>query len=56
MTEKEKEQIERQKVERFISGAKFRRIYLDQEMEGRMGRLRCEEGEDRVMFARRVMP
>jgi RecQ family ATP-dependent DNA helicase len=47
MTEKEKRWMEQQKVERFISGSKCRRIFLDREMDGRMDRLRCEEGEER---------
>ncbi len=47
MTAKEKERIERQKVERFMSGAKCRRIYLDQEMDGRIDRVRCEDKEER---------
>ncbi|KAH7418918.1 hypothetical protein BKA64DRAFT_763810 [Cadophora sp. MPI-SDFR-AT-0126] len=47
MTAKEKEKIERQKVERFISSAKYRRIYLDQEMDGRIDRVKCEDEEER---------
>ena len=47
MTAKEKERIERHKVERFVSGAKCRRIYLDHEMDGRIDRVRCEDGEER---------
>jgi hypothetical protein len=47
MTGKEKERIERQKVERFVSGAKCRRIYMDQEMDGRINRVRCEHEEER---------
>jgi hypothetical protein len=47
MTGKEKERIKQQKVERFVSGAKCRRIYLDQEMDGRIDRVRCEDGEER---------
>jgi hypothetical protein len=39
--------VERGKVEKFISGAKCRRTYLDQEMDGRVDRGRCEEGEER---------
>jgi hypothetical protein len=47
MTAKEKVRIERQKVERFVSGARCRRIYLDQEMDGRVDRVRCEDGGER---------
>ena len=47
LTETEKKRVEMQKVERFISGARCRRIYLDQEMDGRLDRVRCEEGEER---------
>jgi hypothetical protein len=47
MTEKEKRWIEQQKVDRFLSGGRCRRIYLDGEMDGRMDRVRCEEGEER---------
>ncbi|KAG4426959.1 hypothetical protein IFR05_017558, partial [Cadophora sp. M221] len=47
ITAKEKERIERQKVERFMSGARCRRIYLDQEMDGRIDRVRCEDEEER---------
>jgi len=43
----DKEQIEQGKVDRFISGERCRRIYLDQEMDGRIDRIRCEEGEER---------
>ena len=41
-----KEQLEREKVDRFISGAQCRRIHLDQEMDGRVDRVRCEDGEE----------
>lgn len=34
-------------VERFVSGAKCRRIYLDHEMDGRIDRVRCEGEEER---------
>jgi len=43
----DKAQIEQEKVDRFISGMKCRRIHLDQEMDGRLDRIRCEEGEER---------
>ncbi|KAH7413538.1 P-loop containing nucleoside triphosphate hydrolase protein, partial [Cadophora sp. MPI-SDFR-AT-0126] len=41
------EALQKQKVERFMSGAKCRRIYLDQEMDGRIDRVRCEDEEER---------
>jgi hypothetical protein len=47
MTAKEKRQIEQQRTERFMSGAKCRRVYLDQEMDGRIDRVRCEDEEER---------
>jgi len=47
MTAKEKQRIEQQKVERFVSGAACRRVYLDREMDGRMDRVRCEDEEER---------
>jgi hypothetical protein len=34
-------------VNQFISGEQCRRIYLDQEMDGRVDRVRCEDGEER---------
>jgi len=43
----DKARIEREKVNRFISGERCRRIHLDQEMDGRTNRIRCEEGEER---------
>ncbi|KAK6591502.1 hypothetical protein H4I95_12174 [Botrytis cinerea] len=47
MTVKEKQRIEQQKVERFVSGAACRRVYLDGEMDGRMDRVRCADEEER---------
>ena len=52
ITAKEKQRVEQQKVERFVSGAKCRRVYLDQEMDGRIDRVRCEEGEERCDVCR----
>jgi superfamily II DNA helicase RecQ len=40
-------QLDREKVNQFISGERCRRIYLDQEMDGRVDRVRCEDGEER---------
>jgi superfamily II DNA helicase RecQ len=42
-----KEQLEREKVDRFISGEKCRRIHLDQELDGRLDRVQCEDGEEK---------
>jgi len=47
MSASEEKQIEWEKMERFLSGGKCRRIFLDAEMDGRDDRLRCEEGEER---------
>ncbi|KAK5279583.1 ATP-dependent DNA helicase sgs1, partial [Exophiala xenobiotica] len=47
MSRKEKERVERHKVDHFISGSRCRRIYLDQEMDGRVDRVGCEDGEER---------
>jgi len=47
MTAKEQQRIEQQKVERFVSGAACRRVYLDREMDGRMDRVRCADEEER---------
>jgi RecQ family ATP-dependent DNA helicase len=47
ITDADKRQVEQEKVDRFISGAQCRRIDLDQELDGRTDRRRCEEGEER---------
>lgn len=52
MTAREQQRIEQQKVERFVSGGRCRRIYLDREMDGRMDRSRCEDGEERCDVCR----
>jgi RecQ family ATP-dependent DNA helicase len=52
MTAKEKQRIEQQKVERFVSGAACRRVYLDREMDGRIDRTRCEDEEERCDVCR----
>ena len=41
-----KAQIEKKKVDQFISRAQCRQIHLDQEMDKRTDRIRCEEGEE----------
>jgi superfamily II DNA helicase RecQ len=46
ITEADKKRVDQEKVDRFISGAQCRRIVLDQEMDGRTDRVRCEEGEE----------
>jgi RecQ family ATP-dependent DNA helicase len=45
-TEAEKKMAEAEKVQRFMSGARCRRVYLDQEMDGRRDRVGCEDGEE----------
>jgi hypothetical protein len=47
MTIKEKQRIEQQKVERFVSRAACRRVYLDREIDRRMDRVRYEDEEER---------
>lgn len=47
ITEADKKRVEQEKVDRFISGAQCRRIHLDQELDGRTNRIRCEAGEER---------
>jgi hypothetical protein len=44
ITAKEKKRIEQQKVERFVSRAACRRVHLDREIDGRIDRVRCEDG------------
>jgi hypothetical protein len=46
-TEKEIKWAEQQKVDRLISRVRCRRIFLDQEIDGRIDRVRYEEGEER---------
>jgi superfamily II DNA helicase RecQ len=45
--EADRKRVEQEKVDRFISGAQCRRVGLDREMDGRVDRVRCEEGEER---------
>ena len=52
MTAKEKQRIEQQKVERFVSGAACRRVYLDREMDGRVDRARYKDEEERCDVCR----
>ena len=47
ITDADRKRVEREKVDQFISGAQCRRIDLDRELDGRMNRRRCEEGEER---------
>ncbi|KFZ23509.1 hypothetical protein V502_02010, partial [Pseudogymnoascus sp. VKM F-4520 (FW-2644)] len=42
----ETKQVEWEKMERFLSGSKCRRIYLDSEMDNRQDWKRCEVGEE----------
>jgi hypothetical protein len=53
LTKADKKRDKRQKVKRFISGGKCRRIFLDQEIDRRRDRVRCEEGEERCNVCRR---
>ena len=47
ITEADRKRVDQDKVDRFISGAQCRRVDLDREMDGRVDRARCEEGEER---------
>jgi RecQ family ATP-dependent DNA helicase len=49
----DKKEMEREKVNQFISGERCRRICLDQEMDGRIDRVRCEDGEERCDVCRK---
>jgi hypothetical protein len=53
ITDADKKRVEREKVDRFISGAQCRRIDLDREMDGRVDRGGCEEGEERCDVCRK---
>jgi superfamily II DNA helicase RecQ len=46
ITKEDKKRAERERVDRFISGTRCRRIHLDQAMDGQFDRVRCEEGEE----------
>ncbi|KFZ19174.1 hypothetical protein V501_00787 [Pseudogymnoascus sp. VKM F-4519 (FW-2642)] len=46
ITKEDKKRVEQDKAHRFISGARCRRIHLDQAMDDRFNRARCEEGEE----------
>jgi superfamily II DNA/RNA helicase len=46
ITKEDKKRAEQDKVGRFISGARCRRVHLDQAMDNRFNRARCEEGEE----------
>jgi hypothetical protein len=47
ITETNKKQVEREKVDWFICRAQCQRIDLDQEMDGRVDQVGCKEGEER---------
>ena len=47
ITKADREQVEQEKVEKFISSAQCRHIHLDQEMDGWQDRVWCVEGEER---------
>ncbi|KFY68109.1 hypothetical protein V496_01286 [Pseudogymnoascus sp. VKM F-4515 (FW-2607)] len=46
ITKEDKKRAEQDKVGRFISGARCRRVHLDQAMDNRFNRARCEEGKE----------
>ncbi|KFZ17934.1 hypothetical protein V501_01475, partial [Pseudogymnoascus sp. VKM F-4519 (FW-2642)] len=46
ITKEDKKRAEQDKVSRFISGARCRRVHLDQAMDNRFNQARCEEGEE----------
>ncbi|KFY69476.1 hypothetical protein V496_00214 [Pseudogymnoascus sp. VKM F-4515 (FW-2607)] len=46
ITKEDKKRAEQDKVGRFISGARCRRVHLDQAIDDRFNRARCEEGEE----------
>jgi hypothetical protein len=47
ITKADKKRVDQEKVDWFISKAHCRRIDLDGEMDGRVDRVRCKEGEER---------
>jgi hypothetical protein len=52
LSEADRKRVGRQKVERFISRDKCRRIFLDQEIDGRIDRIRYKNGEERCDICR----
>jgi hypothetical protein len=46
ITDIDKKRVEREKVDRFISGAQCRRIDLDREMDSRIDRIQCKKGKE----------
>jgi len=47
ISQADRAQVEQARVHGFISGARCRRIHLDQEMNGRTDRVGCEGGEEK---------
>ena len=47
ITEADRKRVDQDKVDQFISGAQCRRVDLDREIDSRVDRARCEEGEER---------
>ena len=43
----DRDQFGQEKVDEFISGERCRRIYLDQEMDGRFNYVQCKDGEEK---------
>ncbi|OBT51746.1 hypothetical protein VE04_08972 [Pseudogymnoascus sp. 24MN13] len=54
ITKEDKKRAEQDKAHRFISGARCRRIHLDQAMDDRFNRARCEEGEEEAYNVEQV--
>ncbi len=52
ITAKEKQRIEQQKVERFVSSTAYRRVYLDREINRRIDRVRYKDEEERYNIYR----
>ena len=47
ITDQDRMRVKLAKAEQFVSGISCRRVWLDQELDGRTNRIRCEEGEQR---------
>jgi hypothetical protein len=49
ITDQDRGRVKQLKAEQFISGISCRRVWLDQELDGRTDRRRCEQGSRYVM-------
>jgi superfamily II DNA helicase RecQ len=47
ITDEDRDRVQRFKAERFVSGISCRRVWLDQELDGRTDRTGCEQGEEK---------